>query len=208
MKFDHVLTSSQELREMAGEPSGIARDKQIDHIDGHCATFIAASPMLMLATTDANGRTDVSPRGDAPGFARVLDRKHLAIPERAGNNRIDSLMNLLERANIGMLFIIPGILETLRMNGTAQIVRDPQLLESFVVQNKVPKFVILVRVEEAFIQCGKAFKRSGLWEPTTWTNAKTLPSRAEMFLAHANVTDLTTEQVDTNLEEAYRERLY
>ncbi len=108
MKFDHVLTSSQELREMAGVPSGIARDKQIDHIDGHCATFIAASPMLMLAITDAKGRTDVSHRGDAPGFARVLDRKHLVIPERTGNNRIDSLMNILERANVGMLFIIPG----------------------------------------------------------------------------------------------------
>jgi uncharacterized protein len=208
MKFDHVLTSSQELRERVGEPGGIARDKQIDHIDGHCATFIAASPMLMLATTDANGRTDVSPRGDAPGFARVLDRTHLAIPERTGNNRIDSLMNIIERPNVGMLFIIPGIPETLRMNGTAQIVRDPQLLESFVVQGKVPKFVIVVRVEEAFIHCGKAFKRSGLWEPITWTNAETLPSRAEMFLAHANVTDLTTEQFDANLEEAYRERLY
>jgi uncharacterized protein len=208
MKFDHVLTSSQELREMAGEPSGIARDKQIDHIDGHCATFIAASPMLMLATTGVNGRTDVSPRGDAPGFARVLDRKHLAIPERTGNNRIDSLMNMIERPNIGMLFIIPGILETLRMNGTAQIVRDPELLESFMVQGKTPQFVIVVLVEEAFIHCGKAFKRSKLWEASTWIHAQTLPSRAAMFLAHANVTDLTTEQFDANLEDAYRERLY
>jgi uncharacterized protein len=208
MKFDHVLTSVQELREVVGEPGEIARDKQIDHLDSHCATFIAASPMLMLATTDANGRSDVSPRGDAPGFARVLDHNYLAIPERTGNNRIDSLLNLIERPNVGMLFIIPGILETLRINGTAQIVRDPVLLGSFAVQSKTPHFVIIVRVEEAFVHCGKAFKRSKLWESSTWTHIDSLPSRAEMFLAHANFHDITVEEGDAILEQDYCEGLY
>ncbi len=209
MKFENLITSTQELRELVGEPGVIARDKQIDFIDQHCATIIKASPMLMLATTNAKGQTDVSPRGDAPGFVQVLDSKHLAIPERTGNNRVDSLTNILERPNsVGLLFMVPGILESLRVNGTAQIVRDSAVLESFAVQDKIPRFVIVLRVSEAFVHCGKAFKRSKLWEPTTWANAKDFPSRGAMFLAHADVTDLTSEEGDAILEEDYRNGLY
>ena len=179
MDFQNPISSLTELLRLHNKVSGAARDKQLLSLDVHCQEFIAASPMLLLSTSNAAGLCDVSPRGDAPGFVQVLSDTVLAIPERLGNNRLDSARNILENPKVGLIFLIPDVLETLRVSGSAVLVRDPELLESFRVHQKIPKFVVVVRVEEAFLQCGKAFKRSGLWQPETWTSAQNLTRSEE-----------------------------
>ena len=136
MNFENTITSLEELIELHGEVSLAARHKQHSSLDAHCQEFIAASPMLMLSTSSATGLCDVTPRGDAPGFVRVLSANTLAIPERNGNNRLDSARNILENPQVGLIFLIPGVLETLRVNGRARLVQDKSLLESFAVNGK------------------------------------------------------------------------
>lgn len=205
MDFQNPISSLTELLTLHNEVSGAARDKQLLSLDVHCQEFIAASPMLLLSTSNAAGLCDVSPRGDAPGFVQVLSDTVLAIPERLGNNRLDSARNILENPKVGLIFLIPDVLETLRVSGSAGLVRDPELLEVFRVNQKIPKFVVVVHVEEAFLQCGKAFKRSGLWQPETWTTAQNLTSRAKML---ADQTKINEQELESTLESAYRERLY
>ena len=205
MDFQNPISSLTELLTLHNEVSGAARDKQLLSLDVYCQEFIAASPMLLLSTSNAAGLCDVSPRGDAPGFVQVLSDTMLAIPERLGNNRLDSARNILENPKVGLIFLIPDVLETLRVSGSAGLVRDPELLESFRVNQKIPKFVVVVHVEEAFLQCGKAFKRSGLWQPETWTTAQNLTSRAKML---ADQTKINEQELESTLESAYRERLY
>ena len=205
MDFQNPISSLTELLTPHNEVSGAARDKQLLSLDVYCQEFIAASPMLLLSTSNAAGLCDVSPRGDAPGFVQVLSDTMLAIPERLGNNRLDSARNILENPKVGLIFLIPDVLETLRVSGSAGLVRDPELLESFRVNQKIPKFVVVVHVEEAFLQCGKAFKRSGLWQPETWTTAQNLTSRAKML---ADQTKINEQELESTLESAYRERLY
>ena len=205
MDFQNPISSLTELLTLHNEVSGAARDKQLLSLDVYCQEFIAASPMLLLSTSNAAGLCDVSPRGDAPGFVQVLSDTMLAIPERLGNNRLDSARNILENPKVGLIFLIPDVLETLRVSGSAGLVRDPELLEVFRVNQKIPKFVVVVHVEEAFLQCGKAFKRSGLWQPETWTTAQNLTSRAKML---ADQTKINEQELESTLESAYRERLY
>ena len=205
MNFQNPISSLTELLTLHNEVSGAARDKQLLSLDVYCQEFIAASPMLLLSTSNAAGLCDVSPRGDAPGFVQVLSDTVLAIPERLGNNRLDSARNILENPKVGLIFLIPDVLETLRVSGSAGLVRDPELLEVFRVNQKIPKFVVVVHVEEAFLQCGKAFKRSGLWQPETWTTAQNLTSRAKML---ADQTKISEQELESTLESAYRERLY
>ncbi len=205
MNFQNPISSLTELLSLHLEVSGAARDKQISFLDVHCQDFIAASPMLLLSTSSLAGLCDVSPRGDAPGFVRVLSETLLAIPERWGNNRLDSARNILEQPKVGLIFLIPEVLETLRVSGSASLVRDPELLESFAVNTKTPKFAVVVKVEEVFLQCGKAFKRSGLWQPETWITAKNLTSRAKML---ADQTKINEQELAVTLEVAYREKLY
>lgn len=205
MDFQNPISSLTELLTLHNEVSGVARDKQLLSLDVYCQEFIAASPMLLLSTSNAVGLCDVSPRGDAPGSVQVLSETVLAIPERLGNNRLDSARNILENPKVGLIFLIPDVLETLRVSGSAVLVRDPELLESFRVNQKIPKFAVVVRVEEAFLQCGKAFKRSGLWQPETWTGAQNLTSRAKML---AGQTKISEQELESTLESAYRERLY
>ena len=205
MDFQNPISSLTELLTLHNEVSGAARDKQLLSLDVYCQEFIAASPMLLLSTSNAAGLCDVSPRGDAPGFVQVLSDTVLAIPERLGNNRLDSARNILENPKVGLIFLIPDVLETLRVSGSAVLVRDPELLEVFRVNQKIPKFVVVVHVEEAFLQCGKAFKRSGLWQPETWTTAQNLTSRAKML---ADQTKINEQELESTLESAYRERLY
>ena len=205
MDFQNPISSLTELLRLHNKVSGAARDKQLLSLDVHCQEFIAASPMLLLSTSNAAGLCDVSPRGDAPGFVQVLSDTVLAIPERLGNNRLDSARNILENPKVGLIFLIPDVLETLRVSGSAGLVRDPELLEVFRVNQKIPKFVVVVHVEEAFLQCGKAFKRSGLWQPETWTTAQNLTSRAKML---ADQTKINEQELESTLESAYRERLY
>jgi uncharacterized protein len=208
MDFENTITTLDELLELHSEVSTVARNKQRSSLDAHCREFIAASPMLMLSTSSATGLCDVTPRGDAPGFVRVLSDTVLALPERNGNNRLDSARNILENPQVGLIFLIPDVLETLRVNGHARLVQDKTLLESFAVNGKTPKFVVVIDTEEVYLQCGKAFKRSGLWQPETWTAAKTLTSRGVMLADHAKSAGINQHDMQDLLETAYEERLY
>jgi PPOX class probable FMN-dependent enzyme len=197
-----------ELRGLYGEPSGLAVVKQMDHIDPYCRQFIALSPFLCLGTSDSEGRQDVSPRGDMPGFVQVLDERTLAIPDRPGNNRLDSLGNLQANPNVGMIFLVPGFDETLRVNGVASLSTDPALLASMAVNGKAPKAAIKIAVREVFLHCGKALKRSKLWDPATQVPRSTLPSLARMILEQTKSTIMTVEQAEARAEKGYRENLW
>lgn len=171
----HYVTSMDDLRELYPEPSEMVVRKEMDHLDKNCRAFIAASPFVLLATSGSEG-VDCSPRGDGAGFVRVADEGTLMVPDRAGNNRLDSLRNIVENPRIGLLFLIPGITHTLRVNGTARLSVAPDLLESFAVKGKAPRSVAVVSVEKAFVQCSRALLRAGLWNPENL--AKKTPCRA------------------------------
>ena len=208
MKFEHPITTLEELRALMGEPSELARKKQIDHLDAHCRDYIAHAPFVLVGTADAAGRCDVSPKGDGPGFVHVLDERHLVIPDRPGNKRLDSVRNILENPHIGLIFLVPRYEETLRVNGRASITRDPDLLAHFEVAGKVPKLAIGVEVEEVFMHCAKAFKRSGLWDPEKWPDISDMASAACMLFDHAKPADRTIEDIQKYLDLGYAKNLY
>jgi len=177
--FEHVLTSEAELRAIVtGAPSERAVIKDRGRLDDQSRAFIALSPFLLIATAGADGTCDVSPKGDAAGFVRVLDDTRLVIPERNGNKRMDSMTNLLTNPQIGLLLVVPGLDYTLRVNGRAWITHDPGLLESMTAQGVVPKLAIGVEVRQAYFHCVKSFRRSQLWVHQTWPAADALPSYA------------------------------
>jgi PPOX class probable FMN-dependent enzyme len=206
--FGEKIQSEEELRALFGSPSQLVRRKTIDHLDSHCRGFIAKSPMLFVATSDREGNCDVSPRGDQAGFVLILDEKRLVIPERPGNRRFDSLLNILANPRIGLIFIIPGLEETLRINGRACIFRDEEILKRLRVQDKPPWAGIGVEVEECFIHCAKSFKRSRLWDVTSWLDREELPKPAEILAAHVDEIGVTPETVSEALKESYTKRLY
>ena len=175
------FANKQELREFYGEPSQRAKYKQLDKLDVHCRNFIAHSPFLVLSSAGADGSADASPKGDAPGFVVVLDDQTLLIPDRLGNNRVDSFQNIMENPHVGLLFFVPGMNETLRVNGRASLTTDPALLEPLAVQGKAPKAGLLVKVDEAFLHCAKALIRSNLWAPATQIDRKSFPSMGKML---------------------------
>jgi PPOX class probable FMN-dependent enzyme len=175
------LTSPDDLRALLGTPSENAVRKQLDALDVHCRAFIARSPFLVLSTSSAAGRCDASPKGDLPGFVQVLDERTLVIPDRPGNRRADSLLNIIDNPHVGLLFLIPGMDESLRVNGSAVIVRDPALLERLAVEGKRPQLGILVRVEEAYLHCGKALLRSHLWDASRHMPRSEMPTLARMI---------------------------
>jgi len=153
-----------DLRSLYPAPSALAVAKQLDRLDPHAIAFIARSPFLVMATADAEGGCDASPRGDAPGFVAVPDAGRLLIPDRPGNNRVDSLSNLTANPRIGLLFFVPGVIETLRVNGRAAFTTDATLLARLAVDGRPPRSALEVTVEEVFFHCGKALKRSALWD--------------------------------------------
>ena len=167
-EFKDVVGTLDELRALMGEPSEIALRKDIGRLDEHCRAFIARAPFVLVATADRAGRCDVSPKGDAPGFVLVVDDRTLLVPDRPGNKRFDGMRNLLENPGIGLLFLVPGSEETLRVNGRARIVRDAVWLARLAAQGKTPQLAIAVDVEESFLHCAKCVKRSGLWETDRW----------------------------------------
>jgi PPOX class probable FMN-dependent enzyme len=206
---DHAIDAFDQLREHVGEPRQAVLDKQLDHLDRHCRDFIARSPIALLATAGADGRCDCSPRGGPPGFASVLDERSVAIPDYTGNRRQDSHANVLENPHVGLLFLLPGMGETLRVNGGARLTRDPALLNSLPTGGlRAPQMALLVDVEEVFLHCAKAFLRGGVWDPQTWTPAGELPSAAEIYRDHRDTPGLTAAQVQAELEESVRERLW
>jgi len=163
---------------------------------------------LILSTADSSGYSDASPRGDAPGFVIVLDQKRFVIPERPRNKRMDSLKNILSNPRVGLLFLIPGMRETLRVNGKASLTLDPDLLEKMAAGGKKPILGIEVEVEECFIQCGKALTRSGLWNPDSWAEKNSLPSGAEILAAHSRLPATSAADIEARLEDGYKNRLY
>jgi uncharacterized protein len=206
--FRNVVSTIEELREMMGQPSEIALRKDIARLDEHCRAFIARAPFVLVATADATGRCDVSPKGDAPGFVMVVDDHHLLIPDRPGNKRFDGMRNILENPRIGLIFLVPGSEETLRVNGRARIVRDPEWLERLAAQGKTPQLAIAVEVEESFLHCAKCVKRSGLWDRERWPELAGLAPPARMFRDHAKISSMTVEELDQRLQEGYRKNLY
>lgn len=178
--FDHLITDESQLRAVVGgSPSERALLKERRGLDDQSRAFIGLSPFLLIATSGADGTCDVSPKGDAPGFVRVLDDdRRLVIPERNGNKRFDGMKNLLTNAHVGLLFLVPGCDHTLRVNGRACITRDPELLAALSAEGVTPRLAIGVEVEQAFFHCVKSFRRSKLWTPATWPPADALPSYA------------------------------
>jgi len=193
------------LRNLYGEPSPRAARKVLSRLDKHCRAFIGLSPFLVIGTASADGRSDVSPRGDAPGFVAVLDDRTLLLPDRLGNNRVDTLSNVVENPNVGLLFFVPGMNETLRINGTASVVTDPGLLEPLAAGGKVPASGLLIRVDEAFLHCAKALIRSKLWEPESRIDRGSFPSMGRMLADQIGLDVAETERLS---EESIRTRLY
>ena len=180
--------------------------KVLPGIDGHCRRFIALSPFLLLATGGPDGTSDVSPRGDAPGFVTVADDTTLLLPDRPGNNRLDSLENIIARPGVGLLFLVPGVDETLRVNGTAEILTDDDLRAGFAVGGKLPLSVIRIRVQEAYLHCAKALMRSRLWSPEAQVERAVLPTMGEMLQDHTSGVFKAESQEE--MLKRYREVLY
>ena len=176
-----MIESIEALRRVYSEAKGRAVQKQIDHVDVHCARFIGLSPFVVLASVDGQGAMDASPRGGAPGFVRVADARTLLIPDSSGNNRLDTLTNIIATGSVGLLFMIPGVDETLRVNGRARLNDDASILVTFADDKRAPKLVIEITVIDAYLHCAKAFMRSLLWSPASVVDRAALPTMGEML---------------------------
>jgi PPOX class probable FMN-dependent enzyme len=206
-EFREVVTTEAQLRSVIGSPNNRVIKKQIACLDAHSRAFIARSPFLLVSSCDASGNMDVSPKGDPSGFVRVLDDKTLAIPDRPGNRRADTLRNILINPNVGLLFLLPGKQETLRVNGAARIVRDRWVREPMAVAGKLPEFAIVVHVNEVFFHCAKCVIRSKLWESSSWPDLDGLASLAQAMVDQGKL-DESLEEMEALIEKDKRERLY
>lgn len=193
------VESIERLREIYAEASPRAVAKQITRIDPHAERFINASPFLVMSTFGTDGLCDVSPKGDAPGFVDVIDDKTLAIPDRRGNNRLDGLTNLINNPAIGLIFFLPGMNETLRIQGTAEIRDDPDLLERFTENGKAPASVTVITVSELYFHCAKALMRSNLWDPDHQFDRSTWPSIGQIIKDQAEL-DIVAESQEEMIE--------
>src|SRR5262245_16258650 len=201
--FEHVINSEAELRAIVGGgPGERAQLKERRTLDDQSRAFIAMSPFLLMSTSNADGTCDVSPKGDAPGFVRVLDDTRLVIPERNGNKRLDGMTNLISNPHVGLLFVVPGCDYTLRINGRAWITRDPALLDRLAAQGVTPKLAIGVEVQQAFFHCVKAFRRSRLWAHGEWPGPDALPSYACTVFNQINPQNATLEDWERNIAES------
>lgn len=205
------ITDEAGLRDLFPPTHDIAKLKSLARLDVHARAFLARSPFLCIGTQSAEGKADVSPRGDPAGFVTVLDDKTLLIPDRPGNNRLDTMSNILANPAVGLLFIIPGFDDTMRVNGRARITRDPNLLAQVAVQDRVPTVGIVVTVDEVFIHCAKAFRRSRLWDPAALQDRRQMPSLMKIILDQttgAPESPDAQQKLDEGLEEAYRTSMY
>lgn len=204
-KVTDIIKTEEELRELLGHPSELVKRKVISTLDEHCQEFISKSPFLVISSSDEFGHCDVSPRGDEPGFIFIENEHRLVIPERPGNKRMDTLRNILKNPRVGLIFLIPGLGETLRVNGKAFITKNEKVLEKMAARGKTPVVGICVDVEECFIHCAKAFKRSKLWEPQMWLEKEELPTASKILFAHTNFSSV--EDIEASLKESYTKRL-
>ena len=201
------VTSREELRAHYRPASEGALKKEMRRLDPHSRNFIARSPFVLIGSTDGNGNADVTPKGDKPGFVAVLDDATLAIPDRPGNNRLDTLENLVETPAIGLLFLIPGMNETLRVNGEARITFDAALRERLAVEGKVPLGVIVVSVSAVYMHCAKAFMRSQLWQPESWPPRTDMPTLGQILKDQTAFAE-SAETKDRWLDEVYRREMW
>lgn len=206
-RVDEVLDSTEKLRGHAKGPSDVVRDKVIDHIDPLAERFIAASPLAFVASRRPDGILDMTPRGDPAGFIHVLDSKTLALPDRPGNFRMDMFENVIDNGQVGLIFVIPGVRDTLRVSGTGTVVRDAALGERLAVNGKPAQYILLIRVSRVLSHCPKAFIRGKIWEPDSWPDTSAVPSVAEMVKAHANL-PLPLEELEELVRVSNTERLY
>jgi uncharacterized protein len=202
----HAITDVETLRDVVGEPRNESVTKGYYFLDVHAKRFLALCPFLCLGTTSRDGKADVSPRGDPPGFVKVLDDRTILIPERPGNRRADSMQNLLENPPVGIVAFLPGVDETLRMNGRGSVTSDPELLAGTEVRGKAAKYGIVVELEEVFFHCGKAIIRSDLWGGTFQIERSEFPRIAEILRDQKWGDDV--DQIQSEIDESYRNRLY
>ena len=194
-----------------GEVSELAAKKTLARLDKYARTYIERSPFLCIGTADENGHADVSPRGDPPGFVRIVDDRTIIIPDRPGNNRADTMQNIIANPQVGILFLIPGIDDTLRVNGKAAIIDDPAELAPLAINGRPPRLGIKVKIEEVFFHCAKAFRRSKLWEQDSHVDRGFLPGLAHMVMEQARACEVDTaesDQVEAEIQEEYKTGLY
>jgi uncharacterized protein len=208
--FPTVLddAGARALLDSYAKPSALVIAKDIGRIDPHMKRFIEMAPFCCVATADAAGNQDVTPRGDPPGAFKVLGPNTLALPDRPGNNRLDTLRNLVENPNIGLIFLIPGIGETVRVNGTARLSVDPDLLASMAVEGKLPRSAVVVTVRQAYLHCAKALRRSKLWHPESIKPRTALPTLAKIVGDQIGLSEEQQKGVAERVEVAYRDALW
>jgi PPOX class probable FMN-dependent enzyme len=206
-RFHDVITSEADIRSVLGSPTPLVTAKELDALDEHARQFIERCPFVLVATHGADGRLDVSPKGDPPGFVRVLDEKTLAIPDRPGNRRADTFMNLVANDRIGLIFLMPGKQETLRVSGRAIIVRDLAVREPMAVGGRMPALAIVVAVEQMFFHCAKCIIRSGLWTPAAWPPVTGLASLAQTLVSAARPPQ-SVEQLQAQIDQDAQSNLY
>lgn len=207
-RFQSPVTSASEVTELIGSPSDLVIKKVLSELDDHMRSFIAESPFMLIGTVDSSGRCDVSPRGDLPAVAQVLDARTLVIADRPGNRRADSLHNIIETGRVGLLFLVPGLGETLRINGRACVMRDEDVLATMSIGGRQPILGIGVEVAECYFQCAKALIRSRLWESHADHPDATPDHFAKMLLDQTGISGETVESLGKQIDESYNNRLY
>ncbi len=207
--FGTVIASESELRDLYRFPAATTQQKVLPRLDQHARTFIDASPFVLVGTSSPDGTADVSPKGGPAGFVVVLDDDHIAIPDLSGNNLLDSITNIVNGSGIGLLFLVPGMDETLRVNGYACITTESSVLDACAVKDRRPKAAIGVTVTQQYMHCAKAFRRSELWNAESWPDRSALPSLGCILLDQiALPANLTAESIDANLEVEYAATLW
>jgi len=206
MPFDHTIDDLDGLRRLYAHPHPLIKDKAIDHLDAQARAFVAHVPFVALATNGPNG-TDVSPRGGPPGFVTVLDDRRLALGDLAGNRRLDSFENILANPAVGLLLMIPGMCETVRINGRASLTTDPAVLDACAFDGTQPKLALGIDVDEVFLHCAKAFRRAGLWDPASWPDAADRPRAGDIVRAHLAI-EASAEAIEADLEQGYAQSMW
>lgn len=207
VKPTEEIQDNEALRGLYGDAMGVAIDKEMTSLDRHCRDFLALSPFMVLGTANRAGLADVSPKGDMPGFVQVLDDNHLMIPDRPGNNRLDSMTNILDNPEVATIFLVPGIKETLRINGRARIVTDDEVVARFEIKGKVPKTALVIEIREVFMHCAKALHRSHLWDEDYKVDRTALPRYAEILADHGGG-NRSVNEIQDRIDTSARDRMW